>query len=78
MLHPQKLGLIPIFIGACRVAISRNMPMSKGLWKREHRATAKGKTNEISIEAYSQATPRPAKSLVRQRLRTATNKPPYL
>ena len=49
MLHPQKLGLIPIFIGACRVAISRNMPMSKGLWKQEHRATAKGKTNEISI-----------------------------
>lgn len=49
MLHPQKLGLIPIFIGAYRVASSRNMPLPKGLLKRKHCATTKGKTNEKSI-----------------------------
>lgn len=30
MLHPQKLGLIPIFIGACQVASSYNTPCQRG------------------------------------------------
>ena len=49
--------------------------MSYGL--RSPKVSMKSGLRDRNNEAYSQATPRPAKSLVRQRLRTATNKPQY-